>query len=354
MAVDEQNVTQTTINRTAPFMEDYMRKLLESSYQQSQQQMMMPNQQIAGLSPQQVQAANLAQQGIGSYQPFLDQASQAYTSDNPFFQMAQQAYTSDNPAFQMAQQAFDPQNINALTQQFMNPYTQEVVDTTLSDLTRQANMEADRIGGSAVGAGAFGGGRQAIAEQELNRNVADQFARTAGGLRQAGYNTALGAGLQTAGNQANLGMQTAGAQAGLGMQGAGAMNAANMNLANLTQGLGTQDINSLLGIGGLVQGQAQSQLDANRANQLQQMYEPYQRLGYFSDILRGVPSTGQSITSATAPSTTNPFGTALGYGMTGLGIAGQLGYQPFGNPTAYANPYGGGVSPIGSGSGYMS
>ena len=50
----------------------------------------------------------------------------------------------------------------------------------------------------------------------------------------------------------------------------------------------------------------------------------------------------------------NPFGTALGYGMTGLGIAGQLGYQPFGNPTAYANPYGGGVSPIGSGSGYMS
>ena len=107
------------------------------------------------------------------------------------------------------------------------------------------------------------------------------------------------------------------------------------------------------GIGGLLQGQQQSQLDATRANQLQQMYEPYQRHGFFSDLLRGVPSSGQTVTSATAPSTTNPFATALGYGLTGLGIAGQLGYQPFGNPTAFANPYAGGVSPSGMMSGIV-
>ena len=126
-----------------------------------------------------------------------------------------------------------------------------------------------------------------------------------------------------------------------------------MNVANLQSALGTQDINALLGIGGLLQGQQQSQLDATRANQLQQMYEPYQRLGFFSDLLRGVPSSGQTLTSATAPSTTNPFATALGYGLTGLGIAGQLGYQPFGNPTAFSNPYAGGVSPSGMMSGIV-
>jgi hypothetical protein len=347
----DQNVVQTSIQRQAPFMEDYIRKLLESGYQQSQEGMTLPNQQIAGLTPQQLAASGLATQGIGAYQPFLNQAQQAYTSANPFFKMAQDAYTSANPAFQMAQQAYSPENIRALQAQYSDPYTEQVIDQTQADIARLGGQQQQALADQAVQAGAFGGGRQAIGSAEIGRNVLDQQARTGGQLRSEGFNRALQTGLQTAGAQAGLGMQTAGAQAGLGMQGAGAMSGNAMNLANLQSALGTQDINALLGIGGLLQGQQQSQLDATRANQLQQMYEPYQRLSYFSDLLRGVPSSSQTMTSATSPSTTNPFGTALGYGLTGLGIAGQLGYQPFGNPTAYTNPYAGGVSPSGMQSG---
>jgi hypothetical protein len=329
-------------------MEDYVRKLLESAYQQTGQQMTMPNQQIAGLTPQQLAAAGLTSQGIGAYQSYLDQAQKAYTAENPFFKMASDAFTTANPAFEMAQKAYTPENIKQLQAQFSDPFVEQVVGQTQADIGRLGNQQQQALASQATGAGAFGGGRQAIGSAEIGRNILDQQARTGGQLRSDAFKTALGAGLQTAGAQAGLGMQTAGAQAGLGMQGAGAMNAANMNLANLRSALGTQDINSLLGIGGLLQGQAQSELDATRANQLQQMYEPYQRLGYFSDILRGVPTSGQTISSATAPSTTNPFATALGYGMTGAGIAGQLGWQPFGNPTAYTNPY---TNPYGGGMG---
>ena len=286
MSVD-QNVVQTSIQRQAPFMEDYIRKLLESGYQQAQEGMTLPNQQIAGLTPQQLAASGLVTQGIGAYQPFLNQAAQAYT----------------------------PENIRNLQAQFMDPFTEQVISQTQADIGRLGDQQQQNLKQQAVQAGAFGGGRQAIGSAEIGRNVLDQQARTGGQLRSQGFNTALQSALGTAGAQAgNL-----------------------MNVANLQSALGTQDINALLGIGGLLQGQQQSELDATRANELQQMYEPYQRLSYFSDLLRGVPSSGQTMTSATAPSSTNPFGTALGYGLTGLGIAGQLGYQPFGNPTAFTN-----------------
>ena len=301
MSVD-QNVVQTSIQRQAPFMEDYIRKLLESGYQQAQEGMTLPNQQIAGLTPQQLAASGLVTQGIGAYQPLLNQAAQAYT----------------------------PENIRNLQAQFSDPFTEQVIQQTQADIGRLGDQQQQALKDQAIGAGAFGGGRQAIGSAEIGRNVLDQQARTGAQLRSEGFNRALQTGLQTAGAQAgNL-----------------------MNVANLQSALGTQDVNALLGIGGLLQGQQQSQLDATRANQLQQMYEPYQRLGFFSDLLRGVPSSGQTVTSATAPSTTNPFATALGYGLTGLGIAGQLGYQPFGNPTAFANPYGG--MPYGGGMGQLS
>ena len=58
MSVD-QNVVQTSIQRQAPFMEDYIRKLLESGYHQAQEGMTLPNQQIAGLTPQQLAACGL-------------------------------------------------------------------------------------------------------------------------------------------------------------------------------------------------------------------------------------------------------------------------------------------------------
>ena len=56
-------------------------------------------------------------------------------------------------------------------QQFMNPYIDQVVDQSMQDLQRRADIERQRIGSGAIQSGAFGGSRQAVAEQELQRNT---------------------------------------------------------------------------------------------------------------------------------------------------------------------------------------
>jgi hypothetical protein len=73
---------------------------------------------------------------------------------------------------------------------YTNPYESQVVDQSLADLERTRLMQQNQLGAQASAAGAFGGSRQGIAEAETNRAFADQAARTASGLRQAGFQNA--------------------------------------------------------------------------------------------------------------------------------------------------------------------
>ena len=97
--------------------------------------------QVAGQDALQTQAAQLASSGVGSYQPFLTSAQQALTTAGGL--TGSQAY-----------------------KQFMSPYQQDVIDATLQDFDRQAAMQRQNIGQRAIQAGAFGGGRQGVAEAE--------------------------------------------------------------------------------------------------------------------------------------------------------------------------------------------
>ena len=275
------------ITRLAPFMEDYTRKLLESGYQRVQTPQNIPNIQVAGLTPEQLQAGQLAQQGIGSYQPFINQG-QALTQ-------AGIALASDPTAYR----------------QFMSPYTQDVIDNLQTDIDRNRQIQAQGIAGNAVGQGAFGGSRERIAQTELAGAAGRQFADAAAKLREAGYQSALGQQQRVAQNLGQFGSQMA-------------------NLGAQTQQLGQQDISNLLGIGSLYQQQNQAIADAQRATALQQSFEPYQRLGFFSDLLRGVPTTQSSLSVGTTP-TQSPLSQIAGIAATGLGLAGQLGYRPFDN-----------------------
>ena len=94
---------------------------------------------------------------------------------------------------------------------YQNPYTQQVVDTTLADLDRSRQMTLNRNADSAIGANAFGGSRQGIVEAETNRAFADQAARTAAGLRQGGFDRATSLAGQDIGREIN----NRGFQAGL-------------------------------------------------------------------------------------------------------------------------------------------
>lgn len=74
--------------------------------------------------------------------------------------------------------------------QYQNPYTQQVIDTSMQDLERQRLMQQNQIGAQATQAGAFGGSREGVAQALSNEAFARQGAQMASGLRQAGFNTA--------------------------------------------------------------------------------------------------------------------------------------------------------------------
>ena len=108
----------------------------------------------------------------------------------------------------------------------------------------------------------------------------------------------------------------------------GQLGVSQAGLGQLGQQMGVQDINTLLGIGGLQQQQGQRQLDIDRANDLAQQALPFQQVGFMSDIFRGVPALQQTTSTTTRPGPSRGS-QLLGLGIAGLGAIGQAG--GFGN-----------------------
>jgi hypothetical protein len=165
--------------------------------------------------------------------------------------------------------AFRPQQVSTQTaaggiSTYMNPYTQSVIDTSMADLERQRQMQMNQLGAQASAAGAFGGSRQGVAESLTNEAFARQGGQLASGLRQQGFNTALGASQQDVSNFLQAGLANQGAE-----QQAAALRAqAASQLGNLAQtgfGMG-MDINQQQMQQGMLQQALQQQLiDTARA-----------------------------------------------------------------------------------------
>ena len=120
----------------------------------------IPQQLTAGLSPAQLQAMQMQQQGIGAYQPFLDAASASQAA----------ALGATGQGIQsLGQMDFDP----ARAQAFMDPYQQNVTQEALKEIDRQQQMASNQLAGKAVQAGAFGGSRFGLQQSELARNAQD-------------------------------------------------------------------------------------------------------------------------------------------------------------------------------------
>ena len=161
------------------------------------------------------------------------------------------ANTGQSPAV-TAQNVQAGQLANTNLSAYTNPFESQVVDQALGDIERSRLMAQNQLGAQATSANAFGGSRQGIAEAETNRAFADQAARTASGLRQAGYNQAQQMAMQDIGTaqqaalanqQANLAAGTT--TAGFGQQ-ANLANQAALNQANqfgATQAMAAQVAN---------------------------------------------------------------------------------------------------------------
>jgi len=73
---------------------------------------------------------------------------------------------------------------------YQSPFQEQVIETTLGDIQRRADIARQQAQAQAIGAGAFGGSRSAILEAESQRPFVEQMARTSAGLRQTGFEQA--------------------------------------------------------------------------------------------------------------------------------------------------------------------
>jgi len=196
---------------------------------------------------------------------------------------------------------------------FYDPFVEDVIDTTLADIRREGDIAKIGERAEAVGAGAFGGSRQAIAEQELQRNIDDRAARTSAQLRSAAYTGAQNQAQSAFENQMKRGQGAGQLFQSLGT-GIGALGEAQ-------QALDQKDVNALFNVGSLEQNQLQSEYDVQRAAQLEEAYEPFARFSYMRDILSGVPSSGTSLAASATPQA-SPLANVLSGASTQISAGG--------------------------------
>ena len=148
---------------------------------------------VAGQDPMQTQAAALATQGVGSYQPYLQAAQTAQTSGAGA--LGQSAQTVGGLGALTGPQAYQP---------FMSPYQSQVIDATLSEFDKSRLGGQQQIRDAAVSSGNFGGGREGAMMGQYNADsLADRSALQAQMLQQ-GFGQAQQAANQNFANQGNL------------------------------------------------------------------------------------------------------------------------------------------------------
>lgn len=366
---DQQTMVQ--IQRQDPAIEAYRLGLLKDVQQFVSNQVAagMPAEtayQVAGLTPAESSAIAAAESGIGSYQPFLQAGEAAIQGGQniltqaamPSLQQAEATTGQTQDIINQAAQLAAAQRAVPYTYQqaaaqtaagigSFNPFEEQVVQRSLGDIARQRDIQQQAMNAQAVGSGAFGGSRQAIANQELNRNALEQMGRTSGQLRQAGFDSSMARRLQEAQLYGNLGLQygqlgqadvsqlgdLSGRQLALG-QGLGSLAAQFGNFGTNLGQLGVQQagigeigqnirqnqINAALQGGNIQRGIAQAGLDATRLTNVQAQQYPYQQFGFLSDIYAGIPTSQSTVTASSAPQV-SPFQTALGLGISGLSAA---------------------------------
>jgi len=194
-------------------------------------------------------------------------------------------------------------------QAFMSPYMQNVVDVQRQEAIRSAQMGnlAQNLAAAHPRQGTYGGARQLLAQTERGRNLQSQLAQ----IQAAGTQKAFEAAQQAQQFGSDLGLRGMGqaVQAGSAMGQLGAQQQ-QTNLARIqAQAAAGAEQRSL----------QQQILDQQYADFLRQRDYPMEQLGYYSNLLRGIPvQLGSTQTTyAQPPSMISQVG---GLGLAGLGL----------------------------------
>ena len=283
-------------------------------------------QMVADIGPQMQQAWNLAGNSGGVGQDAQNASQAGYL--NTMGQTPGQV----NPA----------QLSNTNLQPYMNPYTQNVINSTLPIMQQNLGLQQNQAQNQANSANAFGGSRQAVQQGVTQAQGAQKMAQMAAQLNQANFGQAQGAAQSDVGAQNTA--QAQNQQAGLSQE-----QLTNQAAAGLGQ-LGTQQMQNnianygmLTSAGGLEQNQSQNDINTNMSKFNQAFQYPQQQLGMMESSLGMTPY--DSATSGTSASTqtqtqSSPMTAALGGLQTlgGLFSSGAGGISPF---SGFMNAIGG-------------
>jgi len=290
---------QTTINRPAPYLEaagqTYLDLLTKKVGQApTSQELTAMSPQIAGQGQftQAAQQAAARQAGLGALT--FDPTTGSVTNIG-----AGTGVAGYEPFLQQAQAYSGP----TAYQQFMSPYQQDVINTTLSEFDRQRQIQQQGIASQAIQAGAFGGAREGIQRAEFGALSDRNRAALQAQLLQQGFGQAQQA-----------------AQLGFAQQG---------QLATLQPTLAGQQTQQLGAIGTQNLAYQQALLDAQRQAAQFQYQEPFTRLQTLGSgiggLLSGYPQPGFSQTSTPQQQQVSPLSQALSAAAGAYGLGSLFG-----------------------------
>jgi len=335
-----ETTTTSSVIRQAPYLEDIQKKILEQAMVRGEAPVSLPDMQIAGMDPLAEQAITVGQ-GIGQYQPFFTQGAE--TIDTGLASLQARGAGVPGLLTEAAETARTSAQVPTAAglQPYMDPYQQFVTQDALSEMQRQAGFAANQIRARQVGQGGFGGARGELELGELQRNLLDLQSRRVFEDMSKNFGQAQNAFAAQQARQQNVSQllggigQTVGAEAERYSKGIGAFGSAQAQMAPLGQQLTSNEATMLGQLGSMRQRQSQVELDAARQSQLQQAYEPFQRIAWTSDIFKpSIGSAGSTIGRQVAPSA-SPMSQALGMGVAAFGLQNKVGtpWSWFDTPT---------------------
>ena len=274
----------------------------------------IPEQKLAELNELYGKAQGMFEQGIGAYKPYVDTGAATMAEGVGALGQAQDIFGQAGEAYKGIGQAPSLEDLQA----YMNPYQQAIQD----EIARTYDIQRTKAAAGAVGAGAFGGGREGVTralmtEDEArarSRSMADAFNYATQQKMQRDLASAQGLGA-TASGIGSLASQY------------GALGAGQAGLGFDVQKAGLTDIGTMLDFANLQQQQKQKQFDIDYANQLAEYQKPFTELGFLGSAFGYAPSI-PSFSTAGGSGSVSPLQQIIGYGSLGLGaLSGLKGIQ---------------------------
>ena len=236
--------------------------------------------QVAAQDPLQQQAATLAGQGIGSYQPFLQQAQTTLAGAQGM--LGSGAGTGAGTV-----------------SDFMSPFQSQVIDTTLAEFDRNRAIQEQTLRDQQAKLGVLGAGRAGVQLAEYGSGADRERALLQAGLQQQAFQDAVARRQQDFSNRFGI-------------------FEAQTGLAGALPSLQRADIASLGQVGAAQQLQQQRILDAQQEANRLQAFEPQTRLDTLgrgiTQLISGYP--GPSVQQQTP---------GLSRLETALGVASTIG-----------------------------